>query len=90
MTTESYGGTPQRRPRTREEVIAWDLAVGLSDMKAIPLYLSYARKYPEYLLRKVMGQVREVPEHQIKKSRGALFNYMIQQYDATTHQDSRD
>lgn len=78
------------KPRTREEVIAWDLALGLSDMKAIPLYLAYAKKYPEYLLRKVMGQVREVPDNQIKKSRGALFNYMIQQYDATTHQDSRD
>lgn len=89
MSAAPHPVLPEPKPRTREEVVAWDLAVGLDDMKAIPLYLSYAKRYPEYLLRKVMGQVREVPDNQIKKSRGALFNYMIQQYDAATNENPR-
>lgn len=78
------------RPQTREEVLALDLAAGLGDMKALPLYLSYARKYPEFLLRKVMSEVRQVPPQLIKKSRGALFNYMVQQYAKQESDGPRD
>ena len=82
---------PERqRPQTREEVLALDLAAGLGDMKALPLYLAYARKYPEFLLRKVMSEVRQVPAQLIKKSRGALFNYMIQQYGKHESDGPRD
>ena len=81
---------PRPRPRTREEALAWDLALGLADLEAVPLYLSLASKHPEFLLRRIMAHVQELPAHRIKKSRGALFNYMIQQYDATTKQQSND
>ena len=45
MNAIPHAVSPQPKARTREEVIAWDLAVGLDDMKAIPLYLSYAKRY---------------------------------------------
>lgn len=70
-------------PRTREELLALDLAVGLNDRDGLPLYLSYARRHPEPLLRKVLGEVKEVPHAKIKKSRGALFNHIIQQHEST-------
>jgi biotin operon repressor len=66
------------RPRTKEEVIALDLAEELEDYKGLPLYISFAKKYPEALLRKVLGQVKEIPREKIKKSRGALFNHLVQ------------
>ncbi len=66
--------------KTREELLAYDLAQALSDLPAFPLYLSYARKYPESLLREILGRVREVPPSQIKKNHGALFNYLIQKH----------
>ncbi|MBW2063342.1 MAG: helix-turn-helix domain-containing protein [Deltaproteobacteria bacterium] len=68
-------------PRTKEEVLALDLALALDDYKALPLYISYSKRYPETLLRSVLGQVKEIPPQEIKKSRGALFNYLIQKYD---------
>jgi hypothetical protein len=66
--------------KTREELLAYDLAQALSDLPGFPLYLSYARKYPESLLREILGRVREVPPSKIKTSRGALFNYLIQKH----------
>jgi hypothetical protein len=66
--------------KTREELLAYDLAEALHDLPGFPLYLSYARKYPESLLRETVGRVREVPPSKIKTSRGALFNFLIQQH----------
>ena len=68
------------RPKTRQELLALDLAQAFGDYEGLALYLSYAKKYPEALLRKVLGEVKEVPTCKIKKSRGALFNYLVQKY----------
>lgn len=65
-------------PRTREELLAEDLAKNLDDYQGLPLYISYAKKYPESFLRKILGQVKEVPKEKIKRSRGALFNHLVQ------------
>jgi hypothetical protein len=67
-------------PRTREELLALDLAEGLNDRKSLPLYLTYARRYPEGFLRRTLGAVKEIPDDKIKKSRGALFNYIIRKH----------
>ena len=77
------------KPRTKEELLAKDLARALKDPQGFPLYLSYAKRYPESLLRKVLGEVREIPDHKIKKSRGALFNHLIQKYVKTSSKNSR-
>jgi DNA-binding transcriptional MocR family regulator len=68
------------KPQTREEVLALDLAQGLDDPKGLPLYLSLSRKLPESLLRQKFSEVRAIPTKQIKKSRGALFNFLIQRH----------
>lgn len=65
-------------PRTREEILAWDLAVALKDKKGLPFYISCTKRYPEPLLRRVLAEVMTVPDEKIKKSRGALFNYLVQ------------
>lgn len=78
------------QPRTREELLALDLAEGLDDRKSLPLYLSYARRYPEHLLRRTLGEVREIPSEKIKKSRGALFNHIIRKYGKENAQNHRD
>jgi len=68
------------QPRTREELLALDLAEGLNDKKSLRLYLSYARRYPEHFLRRTLSEVKEIPSQRIKKSRGALFNHIIRKY----------
>lgn len=68
------------KPNSREELLALDLAEALNDPKGLPLYLFYARKYPEFLLRSTLGKVKEIPIEKIKKSQAALFNHIIQKH----------
>jgi biotin operon repressor len=76
------------KPKSREELLALDLAKDLSDPKGVPLYLSYAQKYPEPLLRKFLAEVKEIPLPKIRKGRAALFNYLIKKYARKAAQDS--
>jgi hypothetical protein len=72
------------KPETREELLALDLAEALKDRRGFKLYLSYAHQYPEPLLREVLSLVRQTPDQKIKKSRGALFTYLIRQHAKRT------
>jgi hypothetical protein len=67
-------------PKTREELLALDIARELNDLKSLPIYISYARRYPESLLRRVLGEVKEIKPEKIKKGRAALFNYLIKKH----------
>jgi Helix-turn-helix domain len=78
------------RPRNKHELLALDLADALHDRDNLPLYLSYAKRYPEQLLRSVLGEVKEIPIKKIKKSRGALFNHLVQKYAKQTDNNPRD
>lgn len=66
--------------KTREELLAYDLAKALGDFPGYPLYLTLARKHPESLLRETLGRVKEISGAEIKTSRGALFNFLIQRH----------
>ena len=77
------------KPKNREELLALDLAEALNDYQNLPLYLSYSKKYPESFLRRVLGEVKEVPAEKIKKSRGALFTHLIKRYAQKTPHDLR-
>jgi len=68
------------RPRSKEELLAFDISKALNDSKNFTLYLSYAKKYKEPLLRKILGDVKETPPAKIKSSRSALFNYLLKRY----------
>lgn len=72
------------QPETREELLALDLAEALEDRKSLPLYLYYAKKYPENFLRRILGAVKEIPDDKIRKSRGAFFNYLIKKHAEKT------
>jgi len=60
--------------------VAMDIAAALEDQENLALYISYCQRYPLSLLRTVLGEVKEIPPEKIKKSRGALFNYLVQKY----------
>jgi len=62
-----------------EEKFAREIADALNDLEAIPLYESFTRKYSEAYLRKLLQRVLSIPESQIRKTRGALFTYLVGQ-----------
>lgn len=66
---------------TREELLARELAEGLDDVESMRFYLAVTKKFPEELLIKIYREVKRIPSYKIKKSRGALFNYLLQKYE---------
>lgn len=66
---------------TREQIqFAHEIADTLNDQEAFPLYLSYVQKYQEAFLRKILARVMSIPDHKIRRTRGALFTFLVNQH----------
>ena len=64
----------------RQELLAHDLAEALNDQNHYTIYLSYAKQYSESFLRRVLAETKMTPDRKIRKSRSALFNYLVYHY----------
>jgi hypothetical protein len=70
--------TPQSK--SKQELLAFEIARSLGDTRSSELYLSFAQTYPEHLLRAILAEVLSVPLVKIRKSRGALFTFLVRKY----------
>lgn len=59
--------------------LAREFAEMLEDKDSITLHLQYARKYKEEFLRRILNKVMSLPENKIKRSRAALYTFLINQ-----------
>lgn len=78
-----------RAPEKRAQSLAQTLAVSLNDISALDKYLACCRKYPERLIYKAIGTAKATPAEKIKKSRAALFFYLVKKYAHHTHYNPR-
>jgi len=78
-------GKGWREAVSREHLLARDLADGLSDRVTLSRYLELARKHPESLLRQLLSEAQAVPPDRIKRSRAALFEYLLTQHHLHGH-----
>lgn len=69
-----------QRSMAEEDAIAWEICQAFKDKDNLPLYLSYVRKYPADIIRKAYQETMKLPANKIKKTRGALFNYLVKHY----------
>ena len=69
--------------------IALEFARTLDDLQAINLYEMFLEKYSVDLLRQILHKVMLIPDHKIKRTRGALFNYLVQQHENSKRYNSR-
>lgn len=60
--------------------LANEIADALNDRGSLSLFLHFAQKYKEEHLRKILQKVLSVPDEKIKKTRGALFTFLVTQY----------
>lgn len=77
-----------RAYKTRKQALAEEIARAFHDVEGIGLYLDYCRRYPETIIRRAYGEVRELPDSAIRRSRGALFNYLVQKYGKEEEEQS--
>lgn len=75
--------------RRREEALARELAESLGDRDRLDRYRRYARGVPEGVLRKCLGQVAATPAERIKKSKAALFAYLLSMHVCERHKNPR-
>ena len=59
--------------------LAYEIADTLKDRDSITMHLKYVRKYKEEFLRKILAKVMTIDESKIKKTRGALYTFLINQ-----------
>ena len=65
----------------KEYRLAEELADTLSDQESLPFYCDLVEKYSEAFLRSKLKKVMSMPSDQIRKTRGALFTYLINQHE---------
>lgn len=59
--------------------LANEIADTLQDHDSITMHLQYVRKYKEVFLRKILNKVMALDASQIRKSRAALYTFLINQ-----------
>ena len=62
-----------------ERKLANEIADTLKDRDSIAMHLLYARKYKEEFLRKILAKVMSIDESKIRRTRGALYTFLINQ-----------
>lgn len=67
--------------------LANEIAEILKDRDSIASFLTFTRKYKEQFLREILVKVMSIDEAKIRKSRGALFTFLVNQHG--THGNSR-
>jgi hypothetical protein len=85
-------GIPKRRPQKekpediiKRDFLAEEMARSLGDPNSLGAFRKIAEHIPEAIIRDYLAQIKETwQEGKVKKSRGALFISMIQQY-STAH-----
>lgn len=73
-----------------EQKLAFELADSMNDRESLQAYISFTKRYTEGFLRKIQAKVLSIPEDKIRKTRGALFTYLVKQHEQNNFYRSRD
>lgn len=68
------------QPTTQQEYLAQMIADSFGEPEKLALYLTCCRKYPLDVVERAYADARSVPEAEIKKSRAAVFFYLVKTY----------
>jgi hypothetical protein len=69
--------------------LANEIAETLRDRDSIALFLTFTRKYNEQFLRNQLAKVMSIDAAKIRKSRGALFTFLVNQHGITSSSRSK-
>lgn len=70
----------QGSSKNQESAFAQRICQAFKDEANLPLYLAYVRQYPPEIIQKAFEEAMKPPANKIKKTRGALFNYLVKFY----------
>ena len=65
--------------------LAYAIADALNDHESLALFISFTEKYQEDFLKKILAKVMSIPDHKIRRTRGALFTYLVLHHAKASH-----
>lgn len=68
-------------PKTAADALALEIARAFGDEVRLPFYRQICAAHDHSLVYRAYREALVMPEHQIKKSRRALFIYLIRHHD---------
>lgn len=66
--------------KSKEYKLAYEIADALNDMDSLEIHISFAESFNEGVLRKIFNRVMSIPEDKIKRTRGALYTYLVKNH----------
>jgi hypothetical protein len=68
------------QPATDTDRLALEIARGLGEEERLPIYRMVCENRSEEVVRRAFEQAKKTPQEKIKKSRSALFFYLVNKY----------
>ncbi len=66
--------------QSKEYKLAYEIAEGLNDLDSLDVHIAFTERYNESVLRKIFNRVMSIPEDKIKRTRGALYTYLVKNH----------
>jgi len=70
----------RREPRSTDSNLPEEIARAFTDEGHLPMYRFFLDKFGERVVRRAFAETQTVPDHRIKRSRPALFVYLVRKY----------
>lgn len=74
----------------QQEELARRIARGLGEEDSLPIFRAIVKRHPDSIIRRAYEETLAVPPQKIRKSRGAIFNYLVKKYARKDPQDPGD
>ncbi len=68
-------------PKTPADALAFDIAKAFKDEIRLSLYRQICSAHNRNVIYRAFGECMETPEHKIRRTRRALFIYLIHKYE---------
>jgi hypothetical protein len=77
-------------PKTKQDRLAWTIAQGLGEQEFVAIFRSLVLHYPEKVIQRAYEEALAFPAAKVRKSRGAIFNYLVKKYARQNEQAQKD
>ena len=67
-------------PKTEGDRLAMEIARSFNDETSLPKYQQLCASHDPVIVKRVFLEVQRIPLERIKRSRGALFTYLVKKY----------
>lgn len=68
-------------PKSASDALALEIAASFRDLARLPIYREICSAHDHAFLRRILKETMKTPAYKIKKSRRALFIYLLRKYE---------